>query len=92
MEITFAICVKLCSLPSHLRRTFVSFVSVWIVQKTCVSMVQSAWHHPFRWFKTFGVVRLDRSERLVFLVSIISRISESVNYYIVLILNACHGK
>ena len=30
----------------------------------------------FRWFKVFGIVRLDRSKRLAFLVSIVSGVSE----------------
>ena len=63
MEISFAICVKFWSLRSHLRTTFVSFASLWIVQKTCVSMVQ---------LKAFDIVCLDRLKRLAFLVSIVS--------------------
>ena len=83
MEITFAICVKFSSLPSHLSRMFVSFASVCIVQKTCVSMVQSVWNCSFQWFKAFGIVCFDRSKRLVFLVSNISSVSEGVNNYVV---------
>ena len=76
VEISFAICVKFSSLPSHLRRMFVSFASIWIVQKTCVLMVQSVWHSSFWWFKAFDIVRLDRSKSLAFLVLIVSGVSE----------------
>ena len=73
MEISFAICVKFSSLPSHLRIMFVSFASLWSVQKN-VRFHGS--NRSFRWFKVFDIVRINRSKRLAFLVSIVSGVSE----------------